>query len=259
MYHPSAPWVEKEKRFATLLILSKLLDSEMLEDFSLFGFPNVGGTHEINKRIELDDIFHEIDIDLFDKVIGELSSEGLISSSGLRSYSIDDKVKLNQKIANLYSVGITWDTMRKHYGSDNLNENEKELDSIDLITHSLSNIKEIFVVLNGRYEAPVRFDAINRNGEEAAIKKLHNIAYLVDVPGKRVGYDEGLASNINNGLFRKKQIDDYMKSNGFKKPTLVQKSKEENILVLKNEVPVMTLLTNAIPQQYRSLYANKTK
>ncbi len=132
------------------------------------------------------------------------------------------------------------------------------LKSICLVTPSIAINNSIFLVLDDRFEAPIRFTAKNQSGEETAIKKLHDIAYFVDAPGKKVYYNKRLADNINNGLFKNKRINQYLKTNKYNKPTLVQKS-ENNTLVLKNEIPVKTMLVNAIPSQSQSLYIDKTR
>ncbi len=133
------------------------------------------------------------------------------------------------------------------------------LRSINLVTESIIIKDVIFLVLDEKYEMPIRFDVKNNKGGETYIKKLHNIAYIINAEGKKVDYNERLADDINNGLFKKRAVRDYMKTNNFKKPTLVQKSEDGKILVLKNEIPVKTILINAIPTQHRSLYINKTK
>jgi len=58
-------------------------------------------------------------------------------------------------------------------------------------------------------------------------------------------------------FFRKREVARYMRTNGYKKPTLVQKSKE-NTLVLKSDVPVKPVLIKNIPYQHQSLYIDKT-
>lgn len=129
--------------------------------------------------------------------------------------------------------------------------------SIHLITPSIVIGDTIFLVIDERFESPIRFIAKKSDGSETTIKKLHNIAYIVNARGKKVEYDKRLADNINNGLFKNKRIAEYMKTNKLKKPTLVQKS-ETGILVLKNEITVKTMLVNAVPTQYQSLYIDKT-
>ena len=137
---------------------------------------------------------------------------------------------------------------------------KNSLKSIHLISHSLEPQTVIFLVLDERFEIPIRCAVKNKRGEETYIKKLYNIAYIVNVPGKRVDYNRNLANDINNGLFRRRQIVKYMKTNKLKKPTLIQKSEDGDYLVLKNEIPVKTGLVNHnVPVQYQSLYIDKTK
>ena len=131
------------------------------------------------------------------------------------------------------------------------------LKSIHLVTDSLEPSNAIFLVLDGWFENPIRCTVKNHQGEATFIKKLYDIAYLVNVPGKKVGYDRNLADNVNNGLFKIKRVAEYIRTNKFKKPTLVKKSGE--ILVLANEVIVKTELITNIPAQYQSLYIDKTK
>jgi len=134
------------------------------------------------------------------------------------------------------------------------------LNSIHLVAVSLEPKSVIFLVLDERFEIPIRCAVNNNNGSPAYIKKLYNIAYPLDVPDKKVGYNKSLADNINNGLFRKRQVAKYMRTNRFKKPTLVKKSEDGESLVLKNDIPVQTaLIKNLVPLQYQSLYIDKTK
>ena len=105
---------------------------------------------------------------------------------------------------------------------------------------------------------PIRFYAKNRKGKDSPIKKLHNIAYIVNAVGKKIMHDSKTADSINNWAFKKKGIADYMKTNKLTKPTLVQKSKDGSF-VLKNEIPVMPILIINVPSQYRSLYIDKTQ
>lgn len=138
--------------------------------------------------------------------------------------------------------------------------NDNRLHSIHLVTNSLEPKSVIFLVLDEQFEMPVRCVVNNKNGSPTYIKKLYDIAYSWDVQNKKVSYKKSLADNINNGLFRKKLIKLYMKTNKFKKPTLVQKSEDKTSLVLKNEVPIKTgLIKNLVPLQYQSLYLDKTK
>jgi hypothetical protein len=141
----------------------------------------------------------------------------------------------------------------------------KTLQSIHLITETIAieRCNTIFLVLDEHFEMPIRCAVWNkRTGELTSVAKLYNIAYFVNAPGKMVKYDKRLADNINNGLFKKRMVAKYMKTNKLEKPTLVQKQKSEkgNILVLKNEIPVKTgLIKHDVPLQYQSLYIDKTR
>lgn len=134
----------------------------------------------------------------------------------------------------------------------------KTLKSIHLITESLEPTKVIFLVLNQLFDRPIRCTVKNNKGGDTYMKKLYNISYIANAPGKRVEYSKNLADNINNGLFRKKEIADYMRTNKLKKPTLVRKSENDDILVLKGEVLLKTELIKNIPLQCRYLYVDKT-
>lgn len=130
------------------------------------------------------------------------------------------------------------------------------LKSIHLITETLNPTSVIFLVLDERYEAPVRCAAYKK-GCATYIKKLYDIAYLVNTPNKKVDYKESLSDAINNAPFRRRAIVTYMKTNKLKKPTLVQKAEYANILVLKGDILIKTLLIKNIPTQYQSLYTDK--
>lgn len=129
--------------------------------------------------------------------------------------------------------------------------------SLHLITESVAALNTIWLVLDERYNRPIRFSVNNNKGKETYIKKLYNISYFINAPRTRVDYDEVLANSINNSLFKVKQIADYIKSNNLDKPTIVKKSGD--ILVLRSETPVYTILIKNVPQQYRNIYTDKTK
>jgi len=137
-------------------------------------------------------------------------------------------------------------------------QGERQLKSMHLITDSLEPKSVIFLVLDGQFQMPIRFAVKNNGGDPTSIKKLYNIAYFVDAPNKMVAYDKNTANGINNGLFKRKAVKEYM-TNKSKSPTLVQKSKEET-LVLKNDIVVKVgLIKNDVPTQYQSLYIDKTR
>ena len=139
-----------------------------------------------------------------------------------------------------------------------LSEEKNVLESIYLITESLEPKSVIFLVFNEIYKMPIRFSVNNCKGNATYIKKLYDIAYICNAPDKKVYYEKYLADNINNALFRKRSIKRYMTTNNFRKPTLVQKSEDKKILVLKNEIQVKTILIKNIPSQYQYLYKDKT-
>ncbi len=143
------------------------------------------------------------------------------------------------------------------------NENRKDgnipkLKSIHLVSNSLEPASVIFLVLDGSFGNPIRCEVKNDEGKPTYMKKFYNIAYFVDAPGKRVSYDKTAANSINNDLFRKPRVAQHMKAKGLQKPTLVQKS-ADNTLVLTGEVLVKTELVKNIPQEFQSQYIDKTR
>jgi hypothetical protein len=166
----------------------------------------------------------------------------------------------NQIIIKLLSE-ILIELKKSNAGNDENNpiSKKKGLKSIHLVTESVAVRDVIFMVLDERYEMPIRFDVKNHDGKDASIKKLHDIAYWVDAPGKKVDYNKRTSDNINNGLFKRRPIKDYMETGKLNSPTLVQKSENGNSLVLRNEIPVKTILIKAVPSQHRSLYIDKTR
>lgn len=133
------------------------------------------------------------------------------------------------------------------------------LRSIILLGNSLMPTDKIFLVLDENYKMPIRCAVKNRKGNETYIKKLYKIAYLANAPGTMVAYDKNLANNINNGLFRKRLVSKYMKTNKLKKPTIVKKSENGKYLVLSNEILVKTgLIKNEVPSKHQYLYIDKT-
>jgi|GEM_PF-4691112 len=142
--------------------------------------------------------------------------------------------------------------------TENEENDKKQLKSIHLITESVAIKNTIFLVIDERFSNPVRFSVFNNEGSETYIKKLHNIAYFAsEAPDKIVDYNKNLANSINNVLFTKKAILEYIKTNKLNKPTLVQKSEDKKNLVLKGDVLVETILFNKVPTQYQYLYKDK--
>lgn len=148
--------------------------------------------------------------------------------------------------------------MRSLVENNSMQPQKNTLRSIHLITNSVAANDAIFLVLDEHFEMPIRFMARNVKGKDSSAKQLHNIAYVIDAPGKGVKYDKRTADNINNGLFRKEKVANYMKTNKLEKPTLVQKS-PNGMLVLKNEVPVKNDVISTVPAQHKPLYIDKTQ
>lgn len=139
-------------------------------------------------------------------------------------------------------------------------QNKNYLKSIHLLVEHMEPSDTIWLVLDERFDTPIRCAVKNNAGKPAYIKKLYDIAYFVDAPGKRVGYNKRLADNINNGLFKRRRIADYMQTNKIEKPTLVQKSEDGDVLVLTGGTSVKTdLIKNVVPPQHRNVYIDKTR
>lgn len=140
-----------------------------------------------------------------------------------------------------------------------INKNEPHLKSITLVTESLEPKEVIFVVMDEHFDIPIRCKVNNHKRHPAYIKKLYDLSYTANAPGKRVPYNKNLSDSINNGLFRLRQIENYMKTNNLSKPTLVKKSGDGKILVLKNEITMKTTLIKNLQPQYQYLYIDKTR
>lgn len=130
--------------------------------------------------------------------------------------------------------------------------------SIHLVTSTLGNFGAIYMVLDGLYEMPIRFEAKNHETETKPIKKLFDIVYAYNVSGKGYVYSKRTADSINNDIFKKLKLKTYIKTNGLNKPTLVRKSVSGN-LVLQNDTPIQQILVNKVPSQFQHLYKEKTK
>ena len=136
-------------------------------------------------------------------------------------------------------------------------ENRETLNSMYLITERLTPSKTIFLVFDKKFNTPIRFNVKNNKNEDTYIKKLHDIVYPVLVPNKKVLYNRNLVNNINNAIFKKKKLKEYLKNKDFKKPTLVGKSEDGEIVVLKNEVCIEVKLIKNIPDEHKHLYLDK--
>lgn len=138
-------------------------------------------------------------------------------------------------------------------------QGKKYLKSLHLLTRSLEPEDVIFLVVDEHYSIPIRFLVKNKYGQPTYIKKLYDIAYMVNVPNKKVPYTKRAADGINNGLFKKKSLKKYMLTNKLKKPTLVQKSEDGKLLVLKNDIEIRTGKIEHVPTQHKSFYIDKTR
>lgn len=139
-------------------------------------------------------------------------------------------------------------------------KNSNVLKTIHLLTDSLEPKSVIFLVPDSQFQMPIRYSVKNRDGSPTHIKRLYDLAYKWDVPNKKVAYDRNIMSGINTGLFKKDLLEKYLKTNGFKRPTLVKKSEEGEILVLNSEVEVKAeLIKNIVPSQHKYLYIDKRK
>lgn len=178
---------------------------------------------------------------------------------GLYQFRID-KEKSRKLLENIQSeTKKKLEYLRKLKSELTVKLKRNSLKSIHLISESVVAKDKIFLVLDRHFETPIRFRTKNNKGADTAIKELHNIAYSVNAPGKKVDYNERIADNINNGLFKKKLITKYMKTNKLEKPTLVKKSEDE-ILVLGGEVLIkIGLIKYDVPSELQYLYIDKTQ
>lgn len=225
-----------------------------------------GGEFKYLESISNQTLFHELKdwgaIEIIERNVEEMNKT-LKESAGESSWTVEGIL--------VKPIEPEFSRLCKEYErkvDEKLRENNKEgqpssqdkshLKSIHLVTTSLEPTSVIFLVLDELFEMPIRCAVWNDKGKVVYIKKLYDIAYFVNAPGKKVDYDRNLADSINNGLFRRRRVAKYMKTNKFIKPTLVQKSEDKRSLVLKGEVPVLTVLAKSIPLQYQSLYIDKT-
>lgn len=169
--------------------------------------------------------------------------------------NIREETKEKLKILRDFKKEVSKEMQGRELPQD---EDQERLKSIYLVVTQLAPKNAIFLVFDGWYNLPIRFWAKNRDGKETAIKKLYDIAYFVDAPESSVPYEKRLADNINNGLFKKKRVSNFMKTNKIKKkPTLVIKSGD--FFALKNEIPVKVgIVKYVVPAQHQSLYRDKT-
>jgi hypothetical protein len=174
----------------------------------------------------------------------------------------NDKKEKNHSLKNRYLsyLMLVHNYLIQHLETSGV-EKGKTLQSIHLIVNTivLDRCETIFLVLDEHFETPIRFVVKNKNtGELTAIAKLFRLVSPGNTP---MNYEKRLADNINNGLFRRKRIMEYLEKNKLRKPTLVKKkkSKEGEYLVLADEVPIYTgTISNIVPPQYRQFYIDKT-
>jgi len=144
----------------------------------------------------------------------------------------------------------------------NKDSSVEKINSIYLVSDSRTAQNTIFLVINEEYGKPFRYEAKIKD-KETSIKKLWNIAYPATVSGAGVKYSKLLSDNINSGIFKKRPLAEYLKKNGLKKISLVQKSKDENTLVLKTQIKLGLSCDDVpgfirIPNEYRYLYVDSS-
>ena len=268
-------WSAVTKKYEKELGLNKLEEGE--EDFRIFKWYNKNSQDKFvqKHRKTKDELENDLLIEAWNQLKEiKLSYDsykkrdiGLILSNRIRKQEEEDENKENLKDKYITASREIYNYLFNHnhslnsHGDDKnyVSQNKKDLQSIHLITKKLEPLDTIFLVLDEQYQMPIRCKIKNSKGNETYMKKLYNIAYLVNVSGKKVSYNKNLADSINNGLFRMRQINKYMRTNKFQKPTIVQKSEDKKLLVLKNDIEVKTLLINNIPPQHQSLYIDKTE
>lgn len=222
---------------------------------------NIGGffNQKLLTQVSVDDSQY-LDPKVFQKIklmnsLRELSSQGYLTI--VASYYSASKSDI---IPYITKINVTLDQaerLKTNFISRNIRKGH--LKSIHLVTESIASKDKIFMVLDEQYKAPIRFTIKNNNGDDTGVKKLHNIAYIVDAPGKKVAYSKKVYDSIDRSVFGKQRVKEYMRTNNLKKPTIVRKSEDGKILVLTNEVFVKTILIKDVPQQYQSLYIDKIK
>lgn len=171
--------------------------------------------------------------------------------------SVDEKIEEKSTPINSEIKGLV-EELKTIIKTKNDNENEfphkKYLKSIHLVSTSITlHDMVIWLVLDEHFEMPIRF-ATESKGKPTAIKNLYYIAYCADVSDRKIDYDKNVADNVNNGLFKKREIARYMKTNNLEKPTLIKKSEDGKTLVLKGEVKIKTFVKSQVPSQHRYIY-----
>ena len=167
---------------------------------------------------------------------------------------IDNLREAITRIHNYLLQELSAENITKH-------ENDaKHLKSIQLISEKFDPDRNVFLVLDEHYDLPHIRCATFKNGKPTYIKMLYDLSYSWgNAPNKGVSYDPYLADNINNGLFKRRAIKKYLRTNGISKtPTLVKKSESSNLLVRTGEVIVETKLVKEIPSHYQQRFIDKT-
>lgn len=133
-----------EKKWATLLILSKMLNDELVEE-DVFHVPVLNETRKISTDITLDGVLYEIENELFRKLLFELHFEKLISLPILTkngySYIFKDRGKISQRIMEFNSMGITLDKLKDYCKKNKEGDGLFFNSDLGMITFRGKNIK----------------------------------------------------------------------------------------------------------------------
>lgn len=154
---------------------------------------------------------------------------------------------------NVYKSFV--DIGQKELQGVNSTQDIETLKSIQLLGDRFDPTNSIYLILDGNFDTPISFFAVNREKQPTAIKQLYNLTRSVNAPESIVSNKGDVIKNINNGLFRNKQVSEYMKLKNFTKPTLVNKSKDGKFVVLnKGKVSVTMIRLPDIPLKYQDDY-----
>ena len=202
-----------EKQWATLLILSAMLNYEISEENAFMPFVLIRGeTRKIRKNIEVGDISYEIESGLFDKIVFEFSYEGIINTPMLThkgySYSIKDRAKVGQRIVELNSVGITLDKIRDHYriNDDFVKHNDKKnrlgKEKLFSIPEGKS-LKNVVLIFLGDHKIKISID------DETQKHHLFDMGLLKTKDGKNIEKESLkflLQLSANDGVYPLKNL-----------------------------------------------------
>lgn len=212
---------------------------------------------------EITGAFSRIFFDLPQKTILKPKSDSFLTDEGKINEGHFASFLGIQTPLQVELVGKAQQDLEKIAEKSNLHATHKGkpgLRSIHLVSNSLNPASVIFLVLDGHYEMPYRCSVRNNAGKDTYTKKLFDIAYFGDAPGKMVAYNERLSDDINNALFRRRPIKQYLTTNKIpKSPTIVKKSEDGKSLVLTHEVDVNAQLVKQIPTQHQNKYTDKTR